>query len=99
MLIEREDRLGGILNQCIHNGFGLEVFKEEYTGPEYAYIYIKEFNELKIDYLIETTVIKLVRVKDEFILYTSSLKRVYRNILQNQLLFLQVVMKEQEGQL
>lgn len=75
LLIEREDRLGGILNQCIHNGFGLEVFKEEYTGPEYAYIYIKEFNELKIDYLIETTVIKLVRVKDEFILYTSSLKK------------------------
>ena len=36
VVIERENRLGGILNQCIHNGFGLNYFKEELTGPEYA---------------------------------------------------------------
>ena len=36
MILERDDRLGGILNQCIHNGFGLHTFKEELTGPEYA---------------------------------------------------------------
>ena len=36
LIIERDQRLGGILNQCIHNGFGLHYFKEELTGPEYA---------------------------------------------------------------
>ena len=36
LILEREDRLGGILNQCIHNGFGLHTFQEELTGPEYA---------------------------------------------------------------
>ncbi len=75
LLIEREERLGGILNQCIHNGFGLEVFKEEYTGPEYADIYIEEFNQLNIDYLVNTTVIKFNKIKDEFVLYTSSLAK------------------------
>ncbi|MBN2540053.1 MAG: FAD-dependent oxidoreductase [Bacilli bacterium] len=73
LLIEREDRLGGILNQCIHNGFGLEVFKEEYTGPEYAEIYINKFHDAHIDFLLNTTVISLEKVEDEFILYTSSL--------------------------
>ena len=37
LIIERDKELGGILNQCIHNGFGLHTFKEELTGPEYAY--------------------------------------------------------------
>ena len=50
LLIEKEETLGGILNQCIHNGFGLDVFKEEYTGPEYADKYIKRFYENNIDY-------------------------------------------------
>ena len=72
LLIERENELGGILNQCIHNGFGLEVFKEEYTGPEYAYKFIEEFNDLKIDYLLNTTVIKLVKNGDEFVVTISS---------------------------
>ena len=36
LIIERDNELGGILNQCIHNGFGLHTFKEELTGPEYA---------------------------------------------------------------
>ena len=36
LILERDQRLGGILNQCIHNGFGLHYFKEELTGPEYA---------------------------------------------------------------
>ena len=41
LIIERDVRLGGILNQCIHNGFGLHTFKEDLTGPEYADRYIK----------------------------------------------------------
>lgn len=73
LLIEREERLGGILNQCIHNGFGLEVFKEEYTGPEYADIYIKDFHQKDIDYLVNTTVISLTKEDDEFTIFTSSL--------------------------
>ena len=40
LIIERDNELGGILNQCIHNGFGLHTFKEELTGPEYAGRYI-----------------------------------------------------------
>ena len=42
LLLERSDRLGGILEQCIHNGFGLTYFKEELSGPEYATRFIKE---------------------------------------------------------
>jgi len=72
LLIEREKELGGILNQCIHNGFGLEVFKEEYTGPEYAYKFIEEFKELNIDYLVNTTVVKLEKNDDLFIITISS---------------------------
>lgn len=72
LLIEREETLGGILNQCIHNGFGLEVFKEEYTGPEYAYKYLEEFFNLGIDYLIDTTVTQLEKINDIFKLRVSS---------------------------
>lgn len=43
LIIERDQQLGGILNQCIHNGFGLHYFKEELTGPEYADRFIKKF--------------------------------------------------------
>lgn len=42
LILERDRELGGILNQCIHNGFGLHTFKEELTGPEYALRYIKK---------------------------------------------------------
>ena len=42
LIIERDNKLGGILNQCIHNGFGLTRFKESMTGPEYADRFIKE---------------------------------------------------------
>ena len=46
LILERDDRLGGILNQCIHNGFGLHTFKEELTGPEYAARFIEQVKEL-----------------------------------------------------
>ena len=48
VLVERNGWLGGILPQCIHDGFGLELFKEQLTGPEYAQRYIDELNELGI---------------------------------------------------
>lgn len=74
LVIEREKDLGGILNQCIHNGFGLHMFKEELTGPEYANRFIDMFHERNIDFLVHTTVIDIKKEKD-FILYTSSLEK------------------------
>ncbi|PJI07428.1 MULTISPECIES: NAD(P)/FAD-dependent oxidoreductase [Clostridium] len=56
VLIELEDELGGILNQCIHNGFGKEIFKEELTGTEYVQKFIDEFLELNITYKLNTMV-------------------------------------------
>lgn len=59
LLIEKEEGLGGILNQCIHNGFGLTRFKEELTGPSYAERLVSEFIQLGIEYQLESTVIHL----------------------------------------
>lgn len=59
VVLEREDRLGGILNQCIHNGFGLHTFDEELTGPEYAQRYIDEAKKRGIECLLECTVIDI----------------------------------------
>ena len=52
LVIEREKHPGGILRQCIHNGFGLHTFKEELTGPEYASRYITMVKEEKIPYML-----------------------------------------------
>ncbi len=62
-VLEREDEQGGILNQCIHNGFGLHRFKEELTGPEYALRDIKEARDLNIPVLCGTTVLSVTRDK------------------------------------
>ncbi len=57
LILEREAELGGILNQCIHNGFGLHTFKEELTGPEYAARYVDEVTKRNITYKLNATVI------------------------------------------
>lgn len=74
LIIERDKELGGILNQCIHNGFGLHTFKEELTGPEYAQRFIdmvKDTNiEIKLDTMvldIEDKTIHAVNSKDGYI--------------------------------
>lgn len=59
LVVERDNDLGGILQQCIHPGFGLKLFNEELTGPEYAYRFIKEFNELNIDFMKNAMVLEL----------------------------------------
>ena len=59
VVIERENKLGGILNQCIHNGFGLHMFKEELTGPEYAQRFIDMLKEKNIEVRFSTTVIDI----------------------------------------
>lgn len=63
LILERDKELGGILNQCIHNGFGLHTFKEELTGPEYARRYIDEIEDLKIEYYLNTMVIDISHEK------------------------------------
>ena len=69
LILERDDKLGGILNQCIHNGFGLHTFKEELTGPEYASRYIEKIDEEKIEYKLNSMVIDIS--KDKKITYVS----------------------------
>ena len=59
LILERDKELGGILNQCIHNGFGLHTFKEELTGPEYASRYIDQVLEEKIEYRLNTMVMDI----------------------------------------
>ncbi|MDD6307108.1 MAG: FAD-dependent oxidoreductase [Clostridiales bacterium] len=59
LIIERDKELGGILNQCIHNGFGLHTFKEELTGPEYAARFISQVLERGIEYKLNTMVMDI----------------------------------------
>lgn len=69
LVIERENRLGGILLQCIHNGFGLHRFKESLTGPEYADKYVREALKRNIPFLVGATVTDLSR--DKIVTVTS----------------------------
>ncbi len=64
LLIERDEFLGGILNQCIHEGFGLEIFKEALTGPEYIQRFIDEVEELGIPVMLNSMVIELTRGRE-----------------------------------
>ncbi len=69
IILEREDYLGGILNQCIHNGFGLHTFKEELTGPEYAQRFIDKVTTGNIEYKLGATVLSVT--KDKIVSYVS----------------------------
>lgn len=64
LIIERDKELGGILNQCIHNGFGLHTFKEELTGPEYAARFVAQVLERGIEYKINTMVVDIKKSTD-----------------------------------
>lgn len=59
LILERDKELGGILNQCIHNGFGLHTFQEELTGPEYAARFISQVKERQIPYKLNTMVMDI----------------------------------------
>lgn len=63
LILERDKELGGILNQCIHNGFGLHTFQEELTGPEYASRFIEQVEDLKIEYKLNTMVMDITEDK------------------------------------
>jgi thioredoxin reductase len=79
LIIEREMELGGILNQCIHTGFGLEFFHEELTGPEYAHRFIESLKEKNINVLLNTTVIDIIK-NNEFLISMSSIDNGYQMI-------------------
>lgn len=66
LVLEKEDYLGGILLQCIHNGFGLHTFKEELTGPEYADRFVKELINRNIEYRVSSFVLEIKKVDDGF---------------------------------
>ncbi|MDO4294031.1 MAG: FAD-dependent oxidoreductase [Eubacteriales bacterium] len=71
LILERDSELGGILNQCIHNGFGLHTFREELTGPEYAARFIRQAQELKIPCKLRTMVLDLSRTPEGLLLVTA----------------------------
>ena len=71
LILERDNCLGGILNQCIHNGFGLHTFKEELTGPEYAARYAAQAAEREIPYLLNTMVLRIEPQEDGTKLVTA----------------------------
>ena len=70
LIVERDKELGGILNQCIHNGFGLHTFKEELTGPEYAGRYIEQVKDAGIPYVVDSMVLSIQSMSQ----YKSSLQ-------------------------
>lgn len=61
LIIEREDRLGGILKQCVHDGFGMITFGERLTGPEYAYRFIKKVYDSDVDYMTSAFVTNIAK--------------------------------------
>ncbi len=69
LLLEKEKYLGGILLQCIHNGFGLHEFKEQLAGPEYAQRFVDKFTSLGIEYKVDTMVLGIS--KDKTIIYSN----------------------------
>ncbi len=67
IIVERNSWLGGILPQCIHDGFGLELFKEQLTGPEYAQRYVDELKRLNIPYMLDSMVLEITPEKKVFV--------------------------------
>ncbi len=77
LIIERDKELGGILPQCIHNGFGLVVFKKDYPGPYYAQKFIDEVFNLNIEVLMDTMVLDITASKK---VYASSCDHGYMEL-------------------
>ena len=76
LVVERDKEMGGILNQCIHNGFGLHLFKEELTGPEFAGRFIEKIKNTDIEIMLDTMVLDLDENKNVYILNTDGYKKI-----------------------
>ncbi len=74
VILEREHHLGGILRQCIHDGFGLGRFGKSLSGPEYAQAFIDEILRLNIPYQTDATVLELTRDKQVYAMTKEGLK-------------------------
>ena len=83
VLFERDERLGGILNQCIHNGFGLKYFKEELTGPEYASRFVELVKKEKIKTYTNTTVTDITEEKGQYVVKTLSIRGVEKTVVKS----------------
>ena len=90
LILERDDKLGGILNQCIHNGFGLHTFKQELTGPEYAYRFIEKVLAANIEYKLNSMVIDIS--SDKKVTYVSKVDGL--NILEAKAIILAMGCRE-----
>ncbi len=71
LIVERDKELGGILNQCIHNGFGLHRFKEELTGPEYANRFIEMLKDTSVQVMCDTMVLTVTETKEVHVINTE----------------------------
>ena len=71
-IVERDRELGGILNQCIHNGFGLHFFKEELTGPEYAGRFVEMLKNTGVDVRLDAMVLDVTPEKEVHIVSSAS---------------------------
>ena len=76
LIVERNPNLGGILGQCIHDGFGLEIFKESLTGPEYMERYIHEVQEIGIPYMLNSMVTGLSSNKTLMVINRDGLHKI-----------------------
>lgn len=74
IVVDRNSWLGGILPQCIHDGFGLELFKQQLTGPEYAQKYIDELEKLKIPYMLDSMVLEITPEKRVFVANSKGMR-------------------------
>ncbi len=71
LIVERDKELGGILNQCIHNGFGLHRFREELTGPEYAHRFIEMLKDTSVQVMCDTMVLTVTENKEVHVINTE----------------------------
>lgn len=76
LIIERNNEMGGILQQCIHHGFGLHRFKDELTGPEYAQRFINELKETNIDVMLETMVLEVTKERKIYAVNTEGMHEI-----------------------
>ena len=76
LIVEREKTMGGILRQCIHDGFGLTRFGETMSGPEYAQKFIDEVKKLEIPYMTDTTVLSVSSDKIVTLTSPEGLKKI-----------------------
>jgi len=81
LIIERGDCLGGILNQCIHNGFGLEKFNTSLAGPEYAQRYIDQVMDKKIPFLLNSMVVNLNHQKELIVVNSRGLQHYQAEVI------------------